>query len=108
MVASRHWPLVGLLACVAPCARGRNNGAYPSVSAEPLLPAHAVKYPAVTTYPGGRYGVWGSILGLLVRGLGFSRLAPIVKPFCVQRVLDSGVPPMVVLAGRLKARHVPR
>jgi ribose transport system permease protein len=89
-------------------ALGQNGSASPGFGAELLLPAYAAAFLGVTTYRGGRYNVVGTVVGLLLLGIGFNGLSLYGVPFWVQPVFNGGVLLIAVLVARSERRHVMR
>jgi ribose transport system permease protein len=97
-----------LVGCGAIFALGQNGSASPSFGSDLLLPAYAAAFLGVTTYRGGRYNVVGTIVGLLLLGIGFNGLSLYGVPFWVQPVFNGAVLLVAVLVARSERRHVLR
>lgn len=97
-----------LVGCGAIFALGQNGSSSPGYGAELLLPAYAAAFLGVTTYRGGRYNVVGTIVGLLLLGIGFNGLSLYGVPFWVQPVFNGGVLLIAVVVARSESRHVMR
>ena len=101
--------LSGLLtACGAVFALGQNGSASPSYGPDLLLPAYAAAFLGVTTYRGGRYNVVGTVVGLVLLGIGFNGLSLWGVPFWAQPVFNGLVLLVAVLVARSERRHVVR
>jgi ribose transport system permease protein len=97
-----------LVGCGAIFALGQNGSASPGYGAELLLPAYAAAFLGVTTYRGGRYNVVGTVVGLLLLGIGFNGLSLYGVSFWVQPVFNGGVLLIAVVVARSESRHVLR
>jgi ribose transport system permease protein len=96
------------VSCGAIFALGQNGSASPGYGSDLLLPAYAAAFLGVTTYRGGRYNVVGTIVGLLLLGIGFNGLSLYGVPFWVQPVFNGAVLLVAVLVARSERRHVLR
>jgi ribose transport system permease protein len=97
-----------LVGCAAIFSLGQDGSATPGYGADQLLPAYAAAFLGVTTYRGGRYNVVGTMVGLLLLGIGFNGLSLYGVPFWVEPVFNGGVLLIAVLVARAESRHVLR
>lgn len=95
--------LVGVAAVVA---LGQSGSGDPSFGPELLLPAYAAAFLGVTTFRAGYYNIVGSVVGILLLGIGFNGLSLLGVPFWGQPIFDGGVLLLAVMAARAEARRV--
>ena len=97
----------GLLVGVAGVfALGTSGAASPAYGSELLLPAYAACFLGVSTYRPGYYNVPGTMIAILLLGVGFNGLGIVGVPFWVQPVFNGAVLLVAVLTARAEARRV--
>lgn len=96
------------VACGAIFALGQNGSAMPGFGPDLLLPAYAAAFLGVTTYRGGKYNIVGTIVAILLLGLGFNGLSLWGVPFWIQPVFNGGVLILAVVGARVESRHALR
>jgi len=97
----------GLLVGVAAVfALGTSGAASPAYGSELLLPAYAACFLGVSTYRPGYYNVPGTMIAILLLGVGFNGLGILGVPFWVQPVFNGAVLLVAVLTARAEARRV--
>lgn len=85
---------------------GQTGAANPSYGAELLLPAYAAAFLGVSTHKPGYYNVPGTLIAILLLGVGFSGLSILGVPFWVQPLFNGAVLLAAVLTARAEARKV--
>ncbi len=97
----------GLLVSVASIFQlGQSGAASPGYGPELLLPAYAACFLGVSTYRPGYYNVPGTLIAILLLGVGFNGLSIMGVPFWVQPIFNGAVLLIAVLTARSEARRV--
>jgi len=85
---------------------GQTGAASPSYGSELLLPAYAAAFLGVSTHRPGYYNVPGTLIAILLLGVGFNGLSILGVPFWVQPLFNGAVLLLAVLTARAEARKV--
>ncbi|MHB8064939.1 MAG: ABC transporter permease [Ruminiclostridium sp.] len=85
---------------------GQAGAANPAFGPDLLMPAYAAVFLGVTTYKPGYFNIPGTIIALILLGIGYNGLSLLGAPFWAQPIFNGAVLVLAVLMANSEGRNV--